>query len=771
MIPIQKSSPASTGAAGRPAGGRRARMPILQGVHVLAMGILCCMAAAWALAASRTEPVVEVYMALTLLQVALVLWWRWSSVRSNEQLLRIRKALDDSTDAILICTLDGRAEYCNGAYRRLFAAADDGEGPPEDWRSLFVHPGLADEILRQAAQGGSWNGDVEVKSAERGALTLTLRADAVRDDAGLPCGVVAIHNDDTDRRRVAEAHRRFAALVEHSGDFIAMTSLSGEVMYLNPAGRRLVGIDAAGLESGGHLTQYMSRACAEQFREKAVAAVFANGSWEGECQLLDFRNATVIDVDATVFLVRDGRTGSPTCLAAIARDVRERRRAQEELSERAREIERARACIQKQSEELRSASERLEEANRIKGAFLASVSHEMRTPLNAVLGFSDLLIEELEGQEHSAHAVSALKTIQRNGQHLLDLINDILDLSKVEAGKMTLDLGPVRVREFVDEIDALFRGRMEEKGLAFVVKYKGLVPETITTDRVRLRQILINLLANALKFTEKGRVRLAVEFLRSPDAQPLLSFRVADTGIGIDPSTVDKLFEPFMQCEATARRFGGTGLGLSICRRLARLLGGDVSVQSIVGVGSEFTATIATGSLEGAPLVSMDSASSNACAADDTLTGMIAPKLPIRILLAEDGRDNQRLLVFMLGKAGAEVEAVENGRDCIDRYFEAESAGKPFDLILMDMQMPVLDGYEATRQLRARGCDAPIVALTANARPGDREEALEAGCTDYATKPIVRPALIQTIAKHTIWDSSRYNTPDWTAAPIPVEPH
>jgi PAS domain S-box-containing protein len=401
--------------------------------------------------------------------------------------------------------------------------------------------------------------------------------------------------------------------------------------------------------------------------------------------------------------------------------------------------------------DLVEARQAAEAAAHAKSAFLANMSHEIRTPMTAILGFTDILLARGRLAHISLESLEAAKTIKRNGEYLLGIINDILDLSKIEAGKMTVEQIPCSPCRIVAEVVSLARVRAEAKGLPFSLEYDGVIPETIQSDPTRLRQILINLVNNAIKFTEVGSVRLVARFVDDRSG-PRMQFNVVDTGLGMTEEQVAELFQPFSQADAsTTRRFGGTGLGLSISKRLTEMLGGDISVvKTQPGVGTHMRVTVATGPLDGvrmiadplsATVVASTASKETPCAAQAALSGC-------RILLAEDGPDNQRLIAHVLKSTGAFVAVVENGQLAADAALAACQEGKPFDVILMDMQMPVMDGYEATRLLRQKGYDRPIIALTAHAMSGDRGKCLEAGCDDYASKPIDRSKLIETIITH-----------------------
>ncbi len=398
-------------------------------------------------------------------------------------------------------------------------------------------------------------------------------------------------------------------------------------------------------------------------------------------------------------------------------------------------------------------------------SFLTNMSHEIRTPMTAILGFADLLSAEGDITRAPKSRLHAIRTIQRNGRHLLELINDILDLSKIEAGM--LDVDPIRCSacHVAADVVSVLRVRAENKHIHLKLHFDGLMPETVYTDTTRLRQILLNLVSNAVKFTDAGEVLLSVRLLEQDQDQPRLEFTVKDTGIGLTDEQIGRLFRPFSQATpVTSRKYGGTGLGLAVSKQLVTLLGGDISVTSEIGVGSAFRFSIQTGALDGVRLlkgmteakVDLEEDTKDIPLAQDVLEG--------RILLADDCLDNQRLLGVILGAAGAEVVFAENGRVAIERVAEAEAEQRPFDIILMDMQMPELDGYGATRLLRDDGCTLPIIALTASAMSGDRQKCLDAGCTDYASKPVNRHTLI-TLVKHHLKVASKNKQ----ASEAPVE--
>ncbi|MEM6750101.1 MAG: PAS domain-containing protein [Planctomycetota bacterium] len=412
----------------------------------------------------------------------------------------------------------------------------------------------------------------------------------------------------------------------------------------------------------------------------------------------------------------------------------------------------------KREQTLKRAMAAAEAGSNAKTAFLANMSHEIRTPMTAILGYADLL--DAGGLDDDARQ-NAVSTIRRNGRHLLAIINDILDLSKIEAGKMTVETIDTNPAQIVEDVRSLMDGRAREKGLTLAVEYAGPMPETIQSDPVRLKQVLMNLVGNAVKFTERGAV--VVRTSADPDAtgSDRLMFEVVDTGIGMTAEQAAQIFEAFSQADAsTVRRFGGTGLGLRISRSLTEMLGGYIGVESTPGRGSTFRFTIDPGDLASVawtdPSNRPRQLSEAPHGAEPTPGANTEPRSleSARLLLAEDGPDNQKLIGFHLRKAGADLTIVDNGKLAIEAIQANQAGGAPFDLVFMDMQMPELDGYGAATRLRELGFDdLPIVALTAHAMAGDRERCLNAGCDDYLTKPI-DPATLCAAARRWI-DSGR----------------
>jgi len=418
--------------------------------------------------------------------------------------------------------------------------------------------------------------------------------------------------------------------------------------------------------------------------------------------------------------------------------------------ERAEDAQRLRQSM----EDLTRAREEAEAASRAKSEFLANMSHEIRTPMNAILGFAQVVAEDGDLGVAPQRRLDAVATIRRNGEHLLAVVNDILDLSKIEAGKMTADMQPTSPIQIVDDVAMLLKDRARGKGITIGVDVEGLIPRSFSCDPLRLRQILVNLIGNAVKFTEVGQVSIRLCYDASDAAKPVIKFAIRDTGIGMTEAQATRLFESFHQADTSVtRRFGGTGLGLRISKRLAQILGGDIDVASEYGIGSLFTLILPAGNIAPADLVGADTARAAAPAdrkEQEVPSGSLAG---VRVLLAEDGPDNRRLLTHHLIKAGAIVIAAVNGLEALAAMCANASPDAPLldtppvDMILMDMQMPEMDGYTATAILRSRGCTLPIVAITAHSMQGDRERCVAAGCSDYVTKPIDRLTLLDLVAR------------------------
>ncbi len=444
----------------------------------------------------------------------------------------------------------------------------------------------------------------------------------------------------------------------------------------------------------------------------------------------------------------DYLTKDETLQEILARTIRytiERKKITKELSEAKSRAEKLQEETERVNKQLRSAAEGANlmareaiKAEHSKSQFLANMSHEIRTPMNAIVGFSQVLADEKLTLQQNEF----VEIIKDSAENLLQLIDDILDLSKIEAGKTYIDIADCPLGKLLNRVESVVRLEAEDKGLEFRVARSASLPRIIRTDSVRLRQCLANLTNNAVKFTEKGHVYVNVSLERDNDSS-FVRFDIEDTGVGIPADRQQAIFESFVQGDgSTTRRFGGTGLGLAITKRLTELLGGSLSLTSEEGKGSVFTLIIPAG-------VDASSYSDVLCPTPDAREDQ-EPRIENRevqfsgrILIAEDIMTNRKLLAMLLQNMGFETLIAEDGQQAIDIALEG-----PVDLILMDMQMPNLNGYEATRMLRKKGFKAPIVAVTAHAMSGDDKKCIEAGCDDYLSKPIDREKLLEKLHRY-----------------------
>ncbi len=427
-------------------------------------------------------------------------------------------------------------------------------------------------------------------------------------------------------------------------------------------------------------------------------------------------------------------------LGQIQKEMTDRMQAEAELRKHRDHLE---EMVSERTSELKLSNQRLKvsveranlmakqatQANKAKSEFLANMSHEIRTPMNAILGFGELLRDEPLSDAQKNY----VDTILASGKNLLQIINDILDFSKIEAGKLSTEKIDFSLIQMLEELESLFRPMCMRKNLDFDVLCCSELPNMMRSDPVRLRQCLVNLLNNAIKFTEQGHVYLNVS-METMNQTPHIRFDIEDTGIGIPRDKQKLVFEAFTQADGShTRKFGGTGLGLTITRQLVELLGGQISLRSDEGRGTIFTIQMPLG---------VDADSQSVTFRHNAIEALQSefsnPLIPIKgnILVAEDARANQALIRIMLQKMGLEVTIVEDGQQAVEKINNGR-----YDLILMDMQMPVMNGYDATRQIKAMGIQIPVIALTAHAMKGDEEKCRQAGCDDYLTKPIDRTKL------------------------------
>ncbi|WP_404366452.1 7TM diverse intracellular signaling domain-containing protein [Marinobacter sp.] len=523
---------------------------------------------------------------------------------------------------------------------------------------------------------------------------------------------------DWSKRALANL-RRYQSLFDNAIEGVFQMSLERRFITANPAMADLLGYDSNRELISQNLDVLDTCFVDPNMRRWVVEQLEQRGTLKGvEARYVsrrgDERWATI-----SLHTVYDSE-GEPLHLEGTCIDATERHQRQR---------------IEKEREQERMERDLARNSAAAKSQFLANMSHEIRTPLTAIIGYGETLLDpELTREEKRSSA----ETVVRSGRHLLDLVNDILDHSKIDANRLDVDIVSVNLPELLDEIRAFFQPRAREKGLEFSIVCEFPLPEQIQTDPTRLRQIIINLCGNALKFTEKGSISLMIRCERQTEQ---LVARVVDTGIGMEPAQLSRLFDPFAQGSAAiARQYGGTGLGLSISRRLTELLGGRISVHSTLGEGSEFEISIATGSLEGVRFLRD---ASEMTRRQRHLPLVKAPRLQGRILCAEDSEVNRHLVSLLVSRTGAEMVHVSNGEEVLEALRREH-----FDLILMDIQMPVMNGRDATAALREAGIGTPVVALTANVMSEDIDDYRLAGCTDHLAKPIDRQKFHEVLGRY-----------------------
>jgi PAS domain S-box-containing protein len=511
-------------------------------------------------------------------------------------------------------------------------------------------------------------------------------------------------------QKIADSEQKYRHLIDTAGEAIfILDGRSAAILDANRKGEQIL---------GGPVEQFTGTVlpllCLEGRQEGRVApADIAKLIGAKRESSLRSTSDALIDVE---FSGSDVHVRGGPLIEIILRDITAQKNAAAEIRESERRYRQL-------SEELRVARDVALEASRAKSEFLANMSHEIRTPMNGIIGMQALALAS--GAEDRA---GYLEAAQNSAYSLLAILNDILDVSKIEAGHLEIHRAPFSLRRSIDEVLQLVRPRAREKGLELVSTISGPVPDALVADALRMRQILTNLLGNAVKFTDRGRVELRLDSRPAGSGQLLLDFVVTDTGIGIRPEHRDVIFEAFRQADSsTTRQFGGTGLGLTISARLVAMMGGTIGVESTFGRGSEFRFTVPCNLAPG------DTVTAPARSVAD-LAGV--PPKRLRILLAEDNTVNQRLAKRLLEKRGHEVSVAGDGRQAV----EAAMLAPPFDLILMDVQMPIMDGLEATRAIRQienpQLSSVPILAMTAFAMKADQDRCLAAGMNGHLAKPI-----------------------------------
>ena len=630
------------------------------------------------------------------------------ALRASEK--RLQTLSNMAPAGIFRTTADGACTYVNESWKEQTGIAD-GEWEGFGWTKA-VHPDDWKRVKRSleaSAQQGVQS-DAEFRWLRPDGTIVWVHGvyGPEYDDAGAISGFIGVASDITDRKhaldRLADREEQLALLADNATDTVLRLALDGTCNYASPSAAQLFGIDHRLLVGNQFITGFHED---DSARVQAEFDALAAGSFDSvriTFRSLDLAgNGNFQWLEANCGLVRDPESGAPVEIIASLRNVDETKRLEAALLE---------------------AKERAEAAVTAKSAFLANMSHEIRTPMNGVIGFTELaLAGELPDDQRQN-----LEMIADSGRAMLRLLNDLLDFAKIEAGQMVIASEPTDLRHKLKGAMRIMEPVAAQKGLALNLQVANDVPQCVLADPLRLRQIILNLVGNALKFTESGSVSVDV---RLAGAGSVLEIAVSDTGIGIASDQIEAVFEKFTQADSTiARRFGGTGLGLPICAQLAELMGGAIRATSVEGEGSTFLLAL--------PLREGDAGVSVATPAlpVDTALGSAGS---LKVLVAEDNYINQQLTLAMLETVDCTVTLAEDGRQAIDAIRERHGTPDAFDIVLMDMQMPNLDGLQATRKIRSAGLSPevlPIVALTANAYAEDIEACREAGMQAHIAKPL-----------------------------------
>ena len=648
-----------------------------------------------------------------------------ANLTEDEEKLRFQAMLlDQIKDGIIATDLKGQTSYENQTIARFLRKASDEctEQGPDGMESRDGQSLITQEIIERTLTKGQWQGTVKTCSADGSEKVLETRTWMMYNRSGRPTGMVGVLTDITQRKQAEYALKQSQMNLVRAHSIARLGNFRYNIMTRETFwSRELCRI--AGLED-------KERRLTPDERARMIHSDDLPKVYDAVQNALHGRRDAALDVrlirpDGTMrylheqFEVTYDENNEAVEIFGTIQDITERK-----------EIE----------EELRKAKNAAEVANQAKSKFLANMSHELRTPLNVIIGFAQLMSNGLNlNQEQREY----LDIINRSGEHLLTLINQVLDLSKIEAGKTTLNETDFDLLRLLDDVVDLFRLRAEEKGLQLLFECSPDIPRYVRTDEVKLRQVLINLLSNALKFTAEGGIVVRIGNVKRENADreelgsqiSQLQFEIKDTGSGIAPEEQEFLFEAFTQTDTGRQAQEGTGLGLTICRKFVQLMGGDLTLHSEVGQGTIFIMTLPTHIVNTNDLVSLTSHSRRVIA--------LEPGQPrYRILVVDDNLDNRRLLVKLLNPFGFELREAENGQIAVEICERWEP-----HLIWMDMRMPVMNGYEATECIRMM-LDTVIIAVTASSFEEERSAVLAAGCDDFLRKPFKQSEIFELMHKH-----------------------
>jgi PAS domain S-box-containing protein len=637
----------------------------------------------------------------------------------KQQSKYVRSLIESSLDPMITVNLQGQITDMNEALERITGLNRE-KISGTNFVNYFTNPKIANELYRDVFEKNSIADYLLTVKDEKGKLTDVLcNASVYKDDKGNVAGaVVAI------REKFLSKYSR--SLIEASLDPLITISSEGKITDLNEALENITGIAREKITGTNFFHYFTDPKKAQEVYQEA----FAKGFVVNFPLTIRHTSGKLTDVLFNGSTYKDDR-GNILGIVIVARDVTAQNRFERELIE---------------------AKSKAEIAMRSKQQFLSNMSHEIRTPLNAIIGFTNVLLKSNLDTKQKEY----LNAIKLSGDSLLALINDILDLSKVDSGKMTFEKTPFKLSNSISSMVKLFETKLAEKKLELIKEYDPSIPEVLIGDSFRLHQVIMNLVSNAIKFTDHGKITIGARRLEHNDEISKIEFTVTDTGIGIPKNKIESIFDNFQQATTgTTRLYGGTGLGLAIVRQLVEAQGGKVTVKSKAGKGSSFSFTL-------------DFQNTNAIVESNVekSTEPMVASTNIKILVAEDIKFNQLLMKTLLDSFGISSEIAENGKVAIDKLKTND-----YDLILMDLQMPQMNGFEATNHIRKKlRSKVPIIALTADVTSADLEKCKSVGMNDYISKPIDDKLLYELITKHTV-NLHRSVSSDTTDTTLVEEPN
>ena len=647
-----------------------------------------------------------------------------NSVKETDaKLRRYRDIVESSTEAIISADTNGNITNWNSGAEALYGYTS-AEIIGQHLEVLLSEDDKSevDEFIEQIVAGKSVSNHHATRLTKDGKrLFVSITVFGVYDAAGKIVGISSLSHDLTEQRQAELDQRVFRYAFESSLTAMTIsdaTQPDNPISYTNSGFERLTGYSRD--EVVGKNCRFLQGPETDPESVREIREAVSRGK-AIRMELLNYRKNGEKFWNELIITPVKNEEGELQNFVGVQLDVTRHQEVEHKLA-MARDVAVA--------------------ANAAKSSFVANMSHEIRTPLTTIVGMTEMLLDhESDKSKHDT-----LQLIYQSSRHLASLVNDVLDLSKIEAGKLEADFSEVRWLQIIEDVGASMGYRAQEKGLAFKVEYNGLVPETIKTDAVRFRQILFNLAGNAVKFTEQGGVVVRCK-VTDQDTVPMLGIEIEDTGIGFEDSEIESLFEQFTQVDdSPTRRRGGSGLGLYISRSFVELLGGQLTARKKEEGGSVFTLSLPVGDLKSQTMIDPTTLVSRSNGKPKETGSQNFDLAGRRILVAEDTRGIQLLLKRILRKAGATVDIVEDGQEVIEELDKTRKANQiPYDIILLDMHMPRKSGYEAAAEIRESGLSTPIIALTASAMKGDREKCLESGCDEYLTKPIDRQKLLEKI--------------------------